>query len=166
MSEVQEVKGAMLQRNDTYGIKLRTPLGVVLIEDMEKIISVAKELNIKTLKLTGGQRIILSGLTAEQVEPTKAKLGAFAVTPPHMQACSETCKFRILDGYKLATILEQAIVDRAPLPAKTKFGVSSCPHSCAQGLVRDFGLVGKKNGWSLYMGGNSASKPEIGRAHV
>ncbi len=48
------------------------------------------------------------------------------------------------------------------LPAKVKIGVSGCPFCCGESFVRDIGVIGKKKGWTMVFGGNSARRPRIG----
>jgi NAD(P)H-nitrite reductase large subunit len=49
------------------------------------------------------------------------------------------------------------------LPGKFKMAVSGCHLSCAESWVRDVGLIGKKDGWMLTIGGNVGSNPRIGK---
>jgi len=48
------------------------------------------------------------------------------------------------------------------LPAKVKIGISGCPFCCGESFVRDIGMFGKKKGWTVIFGGNSARRPRIG----
>jgi NAD(P)H-nitrite reductase large subunit len=48
------------------------------------------------------------------------------------------------------------------LPAKLKIGVSGCQFCCAENFVRDIGVLGKKNGWTISFGGHSGNRPRIG----
>jgi NAD(P)H-nitrite reductase large subunit len=57
--------------------------------------------------------------------------------------------------------LEEAFGD-LPLPAKTKVGISGCSLNCCESYVRDIGIFGKKNGWTLVFGGNGGGCPRIG----
>jgi NAD(P)H-nitrite reductase large subunit len=41
--------------------------------------------------------------------------------------------------------------------------VSGCPLSCAESWVRDIGLIGRKDGWVLTVGGNVGASPRIGQ---
>jgi NAD(P)H-nitrite reductase large subunit len=40
--------------------------------------------------------------------------------------------------------------------------VSGCHLSCAESWVRDIGLIGKKSGWQVIIGGNVGAEPRIG----
>ena len=39
--------------------------------------------------------------------------------------------------------------------------VSGCHLSCAESWVRDIGLIGRKDGWALVIGGNVGASPRI-----
>jgi NAD(P)H-nitrite reductase large subunit len=49
------------------------------------------------------------------------------------------------------------------LPGKFKMAVSGCNLNCAESFVRDLGLVGKKDGWTVLVGGNVGPQPRIAR---
>jgi NAD(P)H-nitrite reductase large subunit len=49
------------------------------------------------------------------------------------------------------------------LPGKFKMAVSGCNLNCAESFVRDLGLVGKKDGWTVLVGGNVGAQPRIAR---
>ena len=40
--------------------------------------------------------------------------------------------------------------------------VSGCTLSCSESWVRDIGLIGRKDGWALIIGGNVGAEPRIG----
>ncbi|MFH1157241.1 MAG: hypothetical protein V1793_25880 [Pseudomonadota bacterium] len=52
------------------------------------------------------------------------------------------------------------------LPGKFKMAVSGCPLSCSESWVRDIGLIGKKDGWTVTIGGNVGAEPCIGQVLV
>nr|WP_284710729.1 hypothetical protein [Desulfovibrio aminophilus] len=89
--------------------------------------------------------------------------GGEAHCPHYVQACPgrDGCAHSLADGQGLGRELEALLADM-DLPAKVKAGVSSCPRSCAESLVRDLGLVGRSSGWSLYFGGNAGMRPRVG----
>ena len=47
------------------------------------------------------------------------------------------------------------------LPSKTKIGVSGCNNQCAENCIKDIGLHGKKDGWTLTVGGKGTGKPRL-----
>jgi NAD(P)H-nitrite reductase large subunit len=51
----------------------------------------------------------------------------------------------------------------AVLPGKFKMAVSGCKLSCSESWVRDIGLIGFADGWTLTIGGNVGMTPRIGK---
>ena len=47
------------------------------------------------------------------------------------------------------------------VPGKLKMGVSGCPNQCAETCIKDIGLVGLKNGWKVFVGGNGGGRPRL-----
>lgn len=162
-------KGAILQRDkETYAIVPRTPVGLVTPDDLERIAGVARKYRIPVIKITSGQRFALVGMKAGEVDPIWTDLGldvgkATELCVHYVQACPGTavCKFGLQDSLELGMELE-AYFSTLDLPAKAKIGVSGCPMCCGESFVRDVGLLGKKSGWTLVVGGSSARRPRIG----
>jgi len=79
-----------------------------------------------------------------------------------IKACPGTtfCKRGMQDSLSMGMKLD-SIYHGMELPSKFKFGVSGCPNQCAETCIKDIGLVGMKNGWKLYVGGNGGAKPRL-----
>ncbi len=167
MSEIP--KGSILQRDKkTYAIVPRTPVGLVTPEDLERIAKVARKYEIPVIKITSGQRFALVGMKKEDVskiwEDLKMDVGkATELCLHYVQACPGTavCKFGVQDALGLGMEIEDFFTEM-DLPAKVKIGVSGCPFCCGESYVRDIGILGKKKGWTLIVGGSSARRPRIG----
>ncbi len=162
-------RGAFIQRDkQTYGIVPTSPLGVVTPEFLEKVAQVAKKYDIPVIKLTSAQRLALVGLKPEIVEDVWADLGvdpapAVGSCVHYVKACpgNSFCRFGIMNTLGIGMRLHELLVGK-DLPGKTKIGVSGCPNNCCEGYLRDIGLFGRKNGWTLVVGGTSGRKPRIG----
>lgn len=167
MSEIP--KGSILQRDKkTYAIVPRTPVGLVTPEDLERIAKVARKYEIPVIKITSGQRFALVGMKKENVskiwEDLKMDVGkATELCLHYVQACPGTavCNFGVQDALGLGMEIEDFFTEM-DLPAKVKIGVSGCPFCCGESYVRDIGILGKKKGWTLIVGGSSARRPRIG----
>jgi len=167
--QAEHLDGAILQRDkETYAIVPRTPLGIVTPEVLESIVRVVKKYEIPVVKITSGQRMALVGLKEADVDPAWKDLGmdvgrATELCVHYAQACPGTavCRFGVQDSLGMGTELEKLFIGMA-LPAKVKFGVSGCPMCCGESYVRDVGVLGKKNGWTVIFGGNSGGRPRIG----
>jgi NAD(P)H-nitrite reductase large subunit len=165
MSKADGPKGAILQRDKTtYAIVPRIPAGVIRREHLKALSEVVEKYDIPIVKITSGHRIALVGIREEQILPIYEDLGmgegkAIELCLHYVQACpgTEVCKFGIQDSLGFGTRLEE-LFSNTEMPAKFKVGVSGCPFLCAESLVRDLGLIGKKKGWTLVFGGNSGRR--------
>lgn len=165
MSKADGPKGAILQRDKkTYAIVPRIPAGVITRENLKAISEVVEKYDIPIVKITSGHRLALVGMPEEQILPIYEDLGmvegkAMELCLHYVQACpgTEVCKFGIQDSLGFGMKLEE-IFSGIEMPAKFKVGVSGCPFLCAESLVRDLGLIGKKKGWTLTFGGSSGRK--------
>ena len=169
MTEKEAPKGAILQRDkETYAIVPRVPCGLLTREMLKNISLVVEKYDIPLIKMTSGHRIALIGMKEDKINNIYADLNmepgqATELCLHYVQACpgTEVCKFGIQDSLQFGVKLEKLLAGRE-LPAKLKIGVSGCPFSCAEGLVRDIGVMGKKKGWTLSFGGNSGRQARIG----
>ncbi len=160
--------GAILQRDKrTYAIVPRIPGGLLDLEILQKFSAVVEKYQIPIAKITSGQRIALVGMEAEQVESiwNDLDLDIGKATEPclhYVQTCpgNTVCKFGVQDSLGFGIDLEHHFSDK-DFPAKMKFGVSGCPFTCAESMVRDVGVIGKKKGWSVYFGGSSTRTPRV-----
>jgi len=160
---------AILQRDKkTYAIVPRIPGGLLHQQHLRAIADVVEKYNIPIVKITSGQRLALVGLERDQLADAYADLGmdpgkATELCLHYVQACpgTEVCTFGVMDSLGFGIRLEQLLADRE-LPAKLKIGISGCQFCCAESFVRDIGMVGKKNGWTLAVGGHSGNRPRVG----
>jgi NAD(P)H-nitrite reductase large subunit len=166
-------KGAILQRDkETYAIAPHIPCGVVTPELLRKMADVAEKYNAQALKITGATRIAVIGLKEEDIDKVWEELSmtpgaAVGLCVRSVRACPGTtyCKLGQQDAMGIGMKLDE-IYHGMQLPGKFKMAVSGCPLSCAESWVRDVGLVGKKDGWMLTVGGNVGASPRIGQELV
>jgi NAD(P)H-nitrite reductase large subunit len=169
MSTEDVPKGAILQRDkETYAIVPRIPAGLASLENLKQIVKVVEKYQIPIVKITSGHRLALVGIKKDKVNDIWHDLNmdagrAVELCLHYVQACpgNAVCKFGVQDSLGLGIEIEEFFLGMA-LPAKLKIGVSGCPFCCAEGFVRDIGLFGKKNGWTVIFGGNSARRPRVG----
>lgn len=154
--------------NQTYNVIPGPKMGVVTPDFLETIARVARKHNVPLLKFTEAQRLAFIGQSPEEVEQIWHELGHSTgpQKPPgihYIKACpgKTWCKYGVQDSLTLGAKIEEALL-RLTLPAKTKVGISGCSMNCCEGFVRDIGIFGKKNGWTLIFGGNGAGRPRFG----
>ena len=163
-------KGAIPQRQEgVYAIAPHIPCGLVTPELLRRIADVAEKYEVKAVKITGATRVTLVGLSEEQIDPAWADLkldkgAAVGLCVRSVRACpgNTFCKLGKQDALKMGMELDGKY-HGLELPGKFKMAVSGCNLNCAEGWVRDVGLYGMKDGWTVTIGGNVGSVPRIGR---
>ena len=156
------------KKTKTYNVLPGTKMGLLSTEYLEKLTGVAKKHGIPFFKITSAQRLAIVGHEPETAEQIWQELGQETgpkkpVGIHYIQACPgiKWCKYGRQDSLAMGEKLEKVFGD-LPLPAKTKVGISGCPLNCCESYVRDIGIFGKKNGWTLVFGGNGGGCPRIG----
>ncbi len=163
-------KGANLQKirngNKTYAVTPHLPGGFVKPETLEKYAQVARKFE-GTLKLTSAQRIMITNLKAEDIEAVWAELGmqpamGFANCVRSVKICPGTafCKRGKQDSVKMGLELDRRYIKKE-MPSRMKFGVSGCPNSCSESVIKDVGVIGTDTGWDVYVGGSAGSHPRL-----
>ena len=166
--QITPPQNAILQRDKTtYAIVPRIPGGLLSHNHLRAIADVVDKYKVPVVKITSGQRLALVGVKEGDLSSIYRDL---SMTPGHatelclhyVQTCpgTEVCKFGVRDSLGFAVRLENLLTGKE-LPAKLKVGISGCQFCCGESLVRDIGLIGKKNGWTLAFGGHSGNRPRI-----
>ena len=151
---------ANIQKDGTFSVVPEMPGGVTNPDDLIRIAEVAKKYNVPLVKLTGGQRIDLVGVSKEDLPKVWADLGmpsghAYGKSYRTCKSCigTEFCRFGLGDSMGLATKIERRFrgVDS---PAKLKLATAGCPRNCSEAMVKDIGAVAIGNDkWEIYVGG-------------
>jgi len=166
--QVTPPQNAILQKdNTTYAIVPRIPCGLLSRQHLRAIADAVEKYDIPLVKITSGQRLALVGLKEEDLASVYQDLSmtpgkATELCLHYVQACpgTEVCKFGVRDSLGFGIRLE-ALLNGTELPAKLKIGISGCQFCCSESFVRDIGMVGKKNGWTVTFGGHSGNRPRI-----
>lgn len=163
-------KGAIPQNdNETYAIAPHIPCGVVTPDLLRKIAHVSEKYNAKAIKITGATRMAIVGLKEEDIDDAWADLGldkgaAVGLCVRSIRTCPGTtfCKLGKQDALGIGMKLDEKY-HAYELPGKFKMAVSGCKLSCSESWVRDIGLIGLADGWTLTIGGNVGMVPRIGK---
>jgi len=165
---VNEKMHANIQKDGTYSVIPRVFGGTTDADYLIRLGEVAKKYDIRTIKITGGQRIGLYGVKKEDLVSVWRDLDmpsgfAYGKALRTVKTCvgSEWCRFGTQDSTTLGIRLEK-IFDRSWYPAKTKLAASGCPRNCAEATIKDLGVVGVEGGWEIYVGGNGGVKVRAG----
>ena len=162
-------KGAIIQRDgETYAVAPHIPCGVVTPELLRKLAGAAEKYGAAALKITGAARIAIVGIKEEDIDNLWEDLGmkpgaAVGLCVRSVRACPGTtfCKLGKQDALGLGMKLDE-LYHGEQLPGKFKIAVSGCNLNCAESWVRDVGLFGKGDGWTMTIGGNVGARPRIG----
>ena len=166
-------KGAILQRDKkTYAIAPHIPCGLVSPELLRKIADVSEKYKAQAIKITGATRIAIVGLEEEVIDQVWQELqldigAAVGLCVRSVRTCPGTtyCRLGQQDALGIGMELDKRY-HGMELPGKFKMAVSGCQLSCAESWVRDIGLIGKKEGWQVVIGGNVGAAPRIGQELV
>lgn len=161
-------KGAVLQRDrETYCIIPHMPGGITTPLELKKLADVADKYNAQAIKLTSAQRIAIVGIKEEDIDSIWDDLGmkkgqAIGKAVKSIKFCPGTtfCKMGLQDSIAMGMELDK-LYHGYELPSKFKMGVSGCGNSCAESWVKDIGLLGKKSGFEIVIGGNAGRSPRI-----
>ncbi|WP_068774356.1 nitrite reductase large subunit NirB [Paenibacillus sp. FJAT-26967] len=164
---VNERLHANINKDGTYAVVPRIYGGVTTAEDLKRIADTAVKYGVKTVKITGGQRIDLLGIEKEDLPKVWEELDmpsgyAYAKALRTVKTCvgSAFCRFGTQDSMAMGQLLERKF-ERIDMPAKVKFAVNGCPRNCAEACTKDIGIVGNDGGWEIYVGGNGGIKPRL-----
>lgn len=144
----------------TYGITPHIRGGFITPDDLEKIARVAKKYN-AAVKLTSGQRILLSNLEEEDLDAIWEELGMEpAVEVQNSVKNVEICPAGLCKRVKYNTIGIGMKLSRKyqkmKMPCRTKIGVAGCRNACGSVYSKDIGVIADVNGLMMVTAGGSA----------
>ncbi|TAJ76334.1 MAG: NAD(P)/FAD-dependent oxidoreductase [Gallionellaceae bacterium] len=164
---INERVHANIQKDGTYSVVPRIWGGVTTPAELRSIADIADKYAVPTVKLTGGQRIDLLGVTKENLPKMWGDLVEAGFVSGHaygkslrtVKTCvgSEWCRFGTQDSTGLGIKVEQ-MTWGSWTPHKFKIAVSGCPRNCAEATIKDFGVVCVDSGYELHVGGNGGIK--------
>ncbi|SFC13850.1 nitrite reductase [Clostridium uliginosum] len=149
----------------TYGITPHIPGGFITPDIMQKIVDVAKKYN-AVLKLTSGQRILITNLKEEDLSSIWSELGMEpAVRTQNSVKNIEMCPAGLCKRSKYNTISTGMKLSRRyqwmDMPCRTKIGVSGCRNACGSVYSKDVGIIADKTGFIVTAGGSAGYNPRI-----
>lgn len=156
------------QTNGAVAVLPATPAGVITGKQLEAIAKIAND-GAGLVKLTSMQRIAIL-VKKEQIDIAKDQLagagmkvgvvGKREVWNP-MGCTGALCKYSRQDALGDAIAIADLVGIKTP--RQVKIGVSGCQNSCAWSKVVDIGLIGNKDGYDIYIGGDAGRSPRIGQ---
>jgi nitrite reductase (NADH) large subunit len=164
---INERAHANIQKDGTFSVVPRIWGGETTPAQLRAIAEIAEKYAVPTVKITGGQRIDLLGVTKEVLPGIWGDLSEAGFVSGHaygkavrtVKTCvgSTWCRFGTQDSTAMGIKLEE-LTWGAWTPHKYKLGVSGCPRNCAEATIKDFGVVAVDSGWEIHVGGNGGVK--------
>ncbi|MBM3298698.1 MAG: NAD(P)/FAD-dependent oxidoreductase [Deltaproteobacteria bacterium] len=163
-------KAAILQRDgETYAIMAPLLGGVMDMQAARRIADVSEAYGIKSLKVTGAQRLALIGIREEDIDAvyealgTKPQQGA-ALCQQYVKVCpgNTFCTRGQRDTLAFAKRLSERFHPFPNITAKIKIGIAGCFNSCVEPAIKDIGLIGLPSGWIVMAGGSGGKDPILG----
>lgn len=149
----------------TYGITPHIPGGFVTIDIMQKIVDVAKRYD-GVLKITSGQRILITNLKQEDLPSIWDELGMEpAVRTQNSIKNVEMCPAGYCKRSKHNTIGTGMKLSKKyqwmEMPCRTKIGVAGCRNACGSVYSKDVGVIADKTGFMVTAGGSGGYNPRM-----
>ena len=167
---INERVHANIQKDGTYSVVPRIWGGVTSPSELRAIADIAEKYEVPTVKITGGQRIDLLGVTKENLPKMWGDLVEAGFVSGHaygkslrtVKTCvgSEWCRFGTQDSTGLGIKVEK-MTWGSWTPHKFKIAVSGCPRNCAEATIKDLGVVCVDSGYEIHVGGNGGIKVRV-----
>lgn len=148
----------------TYAITPHIPGGFITADNLIKIGEVAKKYN-GVLKLTSGQRILITNLKEEDLSSIWNELGMEpAVRSQNSLKNVEICPANYCKRSKYPTIGIGMKISKnfhgMELPCRTKIGVCGCKNACTSVYSKDIGVLVDVDGkFFITVGGSAGFNP-------
>ena len=151
---------ANIQKDKTFSVIPRIYGGVTSASELRRIADVADKYDVPMVKITGGQRIDLLGITKENLPNVWKDLDmpsghAYAKSFRTCKTCvgTEFCRYGVGDSTGLGIKIERRF-QGVESPGKMKLATAGCPRNCSEAMVKDLGAVAVEGGrWEIYIGG-------------
>jgi len=153
-----------IQKDGTFSVIPEMPGGLTNAAELRRIADVVDKYHVPLVKLTGGQRIDLVGISKELLPDVWRDLAmpagyAWGKSYRTCKSCIgvDYCRFGLGDSMGLAVEIERRFRG-LDTPGKLKLATAGCPRNCSEALVKDVGVVAVEGGkWEIYIGGAAGS---------
>jgi len=167
---INERAHANIQKDATFSVIPRMWGGGTTPTELRAIADAAEKFNVKTVHVTGGQRIAMYGLKKDELPEIWNDLSKVGMVSGHaygkalrtVKTCvgKEWCRFGTQDSTHIGVELEK-LTWGSWTPHKYKIAASGCPRNCAEATIKDFGVVCVDSGYELHVGGNGGIKVRV-----
>lgn len=149
----------------TFGITPHIPGGFISPDSLEKIAQVARKYN-GVIKITSGQRILITNLKAENLAEVWKELDMEpAIETTNSVKNVEICPAGFCKRSKYNTIgIGMKLLKKyhkMEMPCRTKIGIAGCRNACGSIYARDVGVIADISGLMVVAGGSAGYNPRI-----
>jgi nitrite reductase (NADH) large subunit len=160
---------ANVQNDRTFSVVPRIYGGVTSAAELRRIADVADKYKVRMVKITGGQRIDLLGISKEDLPRVWQDLGmpsghAYTKAFRTCKTCvgTEFCRYGVGDSTTLGIEIEKRF-QGIESPHKMKLATAGCPRNCSEATTKDLGAVAIEGGrWEIYVGGAAGARVRKG----
>jgi len=147
------MKGGVITERDgaLCTVRIRAPAGVLTIDQLRGIATIAKRYGSGVVHCTTRQTIEIPHVDparlkrmAVQLEKNGTPVGSEQDEVVNIIACpgSERCKFANIDTQSLAKKIDAKLFGKM-MPVKMRIAVSGCPNACTSPMLNEIGVIGR-----------------------
>lgn len=161
MANLQKIRNG----KRTYAITPHIPGGFITPDQLIRIGEVTKKYK-GVLKLTSGQRILITNLQEEDLSHIWEELGMEPAVREqnsikNVEICPASfCKRSKINSTSIGMKLSRKY-QWEEMPCRTKIGVAGCLNACGSVYSKDIGVIGDKDGYKIVAGGSAGYHPRI-----
>ncbi|MBE6036955.1 MAG: (4Fe-4S)-binding protein [Clostridiales bacterium] len=163
----------MSKDGEHFVARIITVDGTLTDAELLKIAEASRKFGSGKVALTSRMTVEVQGLTYENLEPFNefiAEAGLYtggtgARVRPIVPCKGTVCVHGLIDTQGLARELHETFYKGwydIALPHKFKIGIGGCPNNCVKPGLNDFGIMGWKGGYRIFVGGIWGKKQRPG----
>ncbi len=147
------MKGGVITERDAElcTVRIRAPAGVLSVEQVRGIASIAKKYGSGLVHCTTRQTIEIPHVNPKSLKKIEKSLekngtpvGSERDEIVNIIACPgiERCKFANIDTISLAKKIDQKLFGKE-MPVKMRIAISGCPNACTSPMLNEIGVIGR-----------------------
>jgi anaerobic sulfite reductase subunit C len=147
------MKGGIITERDAdrCTVRIRAPAGILSIEQLRGIATIAKKYGAGRVHCTTRQTIEIPHVNPKSLKKIEKSLekngtpiGSERDEIVNIIACPgiERCKFANIDTINLAQKIDQKMFGKE-MPVKMRIAISGCPNACTSPMLNEIGIIGR-----------------------
>lgn len=147
------MKGGVITERDAdfCTVRIRAPAGILSVDQMRGIASIAKKYGSGLVHCTTRQTIEIPHVNPKflkriekSLEKNLTPVGSERDEIVNIIACPgvERCKFANIDTINLAKKIDQKLFGKE-MPVKMRIAISGCPNACTSPMLNEIGIMGR-----------------------